>query len=101
MPQVPARLRRDRAAALRRAGADARARYLAGRLGAVLDVVVERSPAEGGGAITGRAPDYASVIVPEAAGRVAAGTILPVVVTGSDGERLLARVRQPEAGVGG
>lgn len=83
MPQVPASARRARAQALRQAGQAAKARYLAGRIGARVDVVVE---APG----IGRAPDYASVVFADTT--LAAGTIVPVRVTGSDDERLIASV---------
>lgn len=79
MPQVPGPVRRERAAALRRAGDAARGRYFATRVGARVDVVVETET-------TGRCPDFAPVALGAAA---RPGAILAVDILGATGEHLL------------
>jgi threonylcarbamoyladenosine tRNA methylthiotransferase MtaB len=54
MPEVPAPVRKERAARLRRAGAAALKRFLESRVGATAEVLVEAGS-------KGRAPDYAPV----------------------------------------
>jgi threonylcarbamoyladenosine tRNA methylthiotransferase MtaB len=78
MPQLPPALRSERAARLRAAGAAARARFLAGRVGAVEWVLVE---ADGRGLTAQGAPL-------RLAARAPAGALRRVRVTGHDGTTL-------------
>jgi threonylcarbamoyladenosine tRNA methylthiotransferase MtaB len=80
MPQVAAPLVKERAARLRRAGAEALARDLASRVGSEGEVLVER-PGQG------RAAFYAAVRFRDLA---EAGEVLPMRFVGSDGASLLA-----------
>ncbi|MCW8085842.1 MiaB/RimO family radical SAM methylthiotransferase [Sabulicella glaciei] len=80
MPPTPVALRRDRAARLRAAGLRERARFLAGRLGAEEEVLMEGKglgmTAHGAALRLSGAPD-------------APGTLLRARVTGTDGATLL------------
>jgi threonylcarbamoyladenosine tRNA methylthiotransferase MtaB len=87
MPQVPARVRKARAARLRAAGEAARASYLEGRVGSPASVLVERHG-------FGHDEYFATVRLEGAA---AAGTIVPARVTGVEGGELLA---EPSPGRG-
>jgi len=78
MPQLPGPVRQERAARLRAAGDRARARFLAGRVGAVAEVLVEEPRA-------GRCPSYAPVAL---AFEGEPGSLARVRFTGADGERL-------------
>ncbi|HYN38955.1 MAG TPA: tRNA (N(6)-L-threonylcarbamoyladenosine(37)-C(2))-methylthiotransferase MtaB, partial [Rhodospirillales bacterium] len=80
MPQVPGPVRRERAARLRTAGDAARARFLAGRVGILTEVLVE-TPG------VGRCPWYAPVAVPVDA---EPGSLLPVHIRAADAQRLYA-----------
>jgi len=83
MPQVAKSVRQERAARLRAAGDRARAFFLAGRVGARTDVLVEDET-------TGRCPHYAPVMLGFAA---EPGNIVPVRLSRADGERLYAEDR--------
>jgi threonylcarbamoyladenosine tRNA methylthiotransferase MtaB len=83
MPQVPGPVRRERAARLRAAGAAARARFLAGRVGTCAEVLVETKG-------SGRCPWYAPVTLSAPA---EPGSLLPVRIHAADTERLFAEVR--------
>ncbi len=78
MPQVAAPLVRERASRLREGGDVALRRHLATRRGRVLPVLVER-----GG--RGHAPDFS----PVATGALPPGRVVPMIITGDDGRRLL------------
>ena len=82
MPQVPGPVRRERAARLRAAGVGARARYFAGRVGTIAEVLVEK-------AHTGRCPWYAPVALDFA---VEPGTLVRVRIHAADDERLYAEM---------
>ncbi len=84
MPQVPAAVRRERAARLRNAGSEARNRYYAGQIGQTVEALVEKAG-------RGRGPDYAPLCLVGPRGlAAAAGTILPVRITGQDHDGLMA-----------
>jgi threonylcarbamoyladenosine tRNA methylthiotransferase MtaB len=84
MPQVPGPVRRARAARLREAGAHARARFFAGRVGTTTEVLVES-------AALGRCPWYAPVSLgASVAVGAEPGTLLPVRINAADQERLYA-----------
>ena len=76
-------MRRERAARLREAGAHARARFFAGRVGTTTEVLVE-------GAAIGRCPWYAPVALGPSAVGAEPGTLLPVRINAADKERLYA-----------
>ena len=82
MPQVPERARSDRAARLRDAGEAALARFLATRVGATADVLVEKNG-------FGRAPDHAPVRLSFAApeGAVIAARLVAVTDGALIGDR--------------
>jgi threonylcarbamoyladenosine tRNA methylthiotransferase MtaB len=80
MPQVPRPIVKQRAARLRQKGAQALARHLDGEVGSVRRVLAE-SPE------LGRTEQFLQV---RFATPVTPGTIVAVVVTGHDGQRLLA-----------
>ena len=72
MPQVPGPVRRERAARLRAVGDAALGRFLAGRVGRTVPVLIEDSG-------RGRCPHYTTIHV---AGAADHGSIVDVVVTG-------------------
>ncbi len=78
MPQVPAEVRRERAARLRQAGDAALARFLRSRVGSTTEVLVEKDN-------SGHCPHYAPVDLDFGA---PAGAIVPIRVTGANGQRL-------------
>ena len=80
MPQVPAPLRKARAARLREAGERELARYLADRVGETIEVLVERVG-------EGRGEHYARVRL---GGGHEPGAVVRARVTGSDGGALFA-----------
>lgn len=80
MPQVAGPLRRERAARLRAAGDAARTRFLAGRVGAMTEVLVETAG-------VARCPSYAPVAVGNDA---EPGSLLRVRIRAADTERLYA-----------
>jgi threonylcarbamoyladenosine tRNA methylthiotransferase MtaB len=80
MPQVPHRLRKERARLLRQDGEAALRRHLDAQLGARRAVLVESNS-------TGRTEQFASVRLTTAA---EPGTILDLTMTGHDGRHLLA-----------
>jgi threonylcarbamoyladenosine tRNA methylthiotransferase MtaB len=81
MPQLPVPLRRERAARLRQAGADARQAFFAGRLGRVESVLLE----QGG---RGHTEHFAPVRVAGAA--PAPGSLRPMRVLAADDQGLIA-----------
>lgn len=80
MPQVPGDVARQRAAELRAAGATEMTRFLAGRLGAGVRVLIERHG-------SGHCEHYLPVTVASAAPE---GAIVTAGVTGIDGDTLIA-----------
>lgn len=80
MPQVAATVRKARAAALRGAGARRRAAWLAGLVGTVQEVLVER-PGD-----RGHAPGFAEVHWP---GPAPIGRIALIAITATDGRTLI------------
>ena len=81
MPQVPSRVRKERAARLRAAGARAATRFLAGRIGSTAEVLVEAGR-------HGRSEHFAPVEVDRA---VKPATLVRVWLTGLRDARLLGR----------
>jgi threonylcarbamoyladenosine tRNA methylthiotransferase MtaB len=79
MPQVPAAVRKARAAALREIGERARRHYFNTRIGTTAMVLVEKERA-------GRCPDYAPVSLSFDA---AAGALVPAHITGATNDHLL------------
>ena len=84
MPQVPGDVIRDRAARLRAAGDAAMKNFMTSRIGQMTDVLIER---DGEGLCARYLPVRleAGGVVPEA------GRIVPVIITGLDGDTLTAR----------
>ncbi len=84
MPQVPGDVIRDRAARLRAAGDAAMKSFMESRIGQITDVLIER---DGEGLCARYLPVRleAGGVVPEA------GRIVPVIITGLDGDTLTAR----------
>jgi len=80
MPQLDRRIVKERAGRLRAAAGAARARFLAGEVGARRQVLVERGR-------LGRTEHNAEVLL---AGAAAPGSVVPVRITGVDGGRLMA-----------
>jgi threonylcarbamoyladenosine tRNA methylthiotransferase MtaB len=78
MPQIPARVVKERAAQLRQQGEVALARYLAAQQGRELEVVIERPG-------LGRTPGFAQLHLQAVA---TTGTLLTARVIASDGKRL-------------
>jgi threonylcarbamoyladenosine tRNA methylthiotransferase MtaB len=78
MPQIPARVVKERAAKLRQRGEVVLARYLAAQQGRELEVVIERPGLS-------RTPGFAQLHLKAAA---TAGTLLTARVIASDGKRL-------------
>jgi threonylcarbamoyladenosine tRNA methylthiotransferase MtaB len=85
MPQVPIAVRRERAARLRAVGQAALSARLASQVGTRSRVLVEESRE---GAAFARADDYAPVRVDREAPQ---GSVLPVLFTGAEPGRLIAR----------
>lgn len=81
MPQVPGKVRKERAARLRAVGDRNLTRWLDGRIGGTDRVLIEK---EG----TGRGEGFATITI---SGGAPAGVIVPVVVDRRDGGRLIAR----------
>ena len=90
MPQVPAPVRKARAARLRAAGGAALRRYLNVRVGSAAQVLIERDG-------RGRSEHYAPVRV-AAAGNGRAGTIVPVRLTGVENDMLVGELLPGQAG---
>ena len=82
MPQVPGRLRKERAARLRAAGTQAAARFLAGRIGSTAEVLVEQGR-------NGRSEHFAPVEVDRA---VEPGRLVRARLTDLCDGRLLGRL---------
>ncbi len=78
MPQVPGKLRKERAARLRALGAEREAAFLRSRIGGRAQVLVEKDG-------FGRSEHYAPVILP--AGHI--GEILPIEIKGLDKAQLI------------
>jgi threonylcarbamoyladenosine tRNA methylthiotransferase MtaB len=81
MPQVPAALRKERAARLRAAGAGAVRGFLAACVGRTVEALMERGA-------EGRSEQFAPVRLPTG---YAAGTLVRARVTGAGNETLIAR----------
>ena len=79
MPQVPAPLRKERAARLRAAGERALARFLESRVGASAEVLVERDR-------SGRCQYYAPVVLTFDA---APGAVVSATIAGTGGDHLI------------
>jgi threonylcarbamoyladenosine tRNA methylthiotransferase MtaB len=79
MPQVPAAVRKARAARLREVGESLRRRYFKTRIGTTATVLVEQPRA-------GRCPDYAPVSLSFEA---SAGEMVSVRITGATNDHLL------------
>jgi threonylcarbamoyladenosine tRNA methylthiotransferase MtaB len=86
MPQVTGTLRRERAARLRAAGDAARERFFASRVGALADVLVEKSS---GNAATGHCEHFSPVRIANA---VEPGHIVATRIIGTTTEGLVARL---------
>ena len=80
MPQVPAAVRKQRAARLREAGEAAAARFMDGRIGSAATVLVERDD-------SGYSEHYAPVRLTEAAPD---GALVRARIRGRDGAKLIA-----------
>lgn len=87
MPQVPSPLRKERAARLRAAGANALARFLAGQVGSEAAMLIE-APGRG------RSEHYALVRLDDGwlDGVATPGDVIRVLLTGSDGTTLQGRL---------
>ena len=85
MPQLAGDIIKDRAAALRDAGARQRAKTLEARVGTRQYVLVEKSG-------EGRTPCFARVQFQAASKAPKSGDIIPVRITGHDGARLLGEM---------
>lgn len=96
MPQIPGDVVKARAASLRAAGAAQRVKMLDSRVGSHMSVLVEK-PGEG------RSPCFARVDlenVHSTADAFASGEILPMRITGHDGERLQGLIDDTQLSAG-
>ncbi len=85
MPQLPGDVRKERAAALRAAGAAQVQRFLDTQIGSVADVLVEKDAA-------GRTPHFANVRIDGASdGKPADGVIVPARIVARDNDLLIAQ----------
>ena len=85
MPQLPGDVRKERAAALRAAGAARVQRFLDTQIGSVADVLVEKDAA-------GRTPHFANVRIDGASdGKPADGVIVPARIVARDNDLLIAQ----------
>ena len=82
MPQLGKAVAKDRATRLRARAAERKARWLASMIGSVQPVLVEQDG-------SGHAPNFATVRLQAPHPLAAAGLILPLRITGSDGQTLL------------
>ncbi len=90
MPQLPVRLRKERARRLRLIGARVREAALRPLIGRPLRVLVERRE---NGAALGHSEEFASVIIPDAEGnaRTAVGAVVTVLADALEEGHLIAR----------
>jgi len=85
MPQLPGDVRKERAAALRAAGAARVQRFLDTQIGSVADVLVEKDAA-------GRTPQFANVRIDGVSdGKPADGVIVPARIVARDNDLLIAQ----------
>jgi threonylcarbamoyladenosine tRNA methylthiotransferase MtaB len=84
MPQLPMAVRKERAARLRAAGAQAFSRFLDGQVGTPASVLIEKREADG--RCLGRSETFAPVLLD----RGAIGSVVEAVITGRDGDSLTA-----------
>ena len=89
MEQLPAAVKEERAHRAAEAAAAMHRTYLAGCVGKTYPVLFEQNRE---GCSLGHAPNYMDVAVPEGAYH---NRVLPVRITGSDGEKLLGEVVEP------
>jgi threonylcarbamoyladenosine tRNA methylthiotransferase MtaB len=87
MPQVDRRVAKERAARLRQKGEAALGQWLQQQIGAVTDVLVERSD---GCSNVGRTPQFAEVVLTTAGLPAATGATVSARVSGHDGRQLQA-----------
>ncbi|RMF10560.1 MAG: tRNA (N(6)-L-threonylcarbamoyladenosine(37)-C(2))-methylthiotransferase MtaB [Alphaproteobacteria bacterium] len=87
MPQVPVKIRKERAARLRTKGAERRDRFLDAQIGKPARVLVEKVE---GGQATGHSETFAPV---EIHAQLAPGTIIDVTITGRSDTGLVGEVR--------
>ncbi|MBO6676084.1 MAG: tRNA (N(6)-L-threonylcarbamoyladenosine(37)-C(2))-methylthiotransferase MtaB [Rhizobiales bacterium] len=85
MPQVDRPTIKARADRLREKGREALAKHLASQAGTTQPVLIERVA---DGLARGRIPAYTEVAIPVTGNGPAAGDILPVAITGHEGQRL-------------
>jgi threonylcarbamoyladenosine tRNA methylthiotransferase MtaB len=85
MPQLDRPTIKARADRLREKGREALAQHLASQAGTTQPVLIERVA---DGLARGRIPAYTEVAIPVSGNGPAAGDILPVVITGHEGQRL-------------
>jgi threonylcarbamoyladenosine tRNA methylthiotransferase MtaB len=85
MPQLDRPTIKARADRLREKGREALARHLASQSGTTQRVLIERVA---DGLARGRIPAYTEVAIPVSGNGPAAGDILPVAITGHEGQRL-------------
>ncbi|MEQ8656906.1 MAG: tRNA (N(6)-L-threonylcarbamoyladenosine(37)-C(2))-methylthiotransferase MtaB [Hyphomicrobiales bacterium] len=85
MPQLDRPTIKARADRLREKGREALGRHLAAQAGTIQPVLIERVA---DGLARGRIPAYTEVAIPVSGNGPAAGDILPVTITGHEGQRL-------------
>ena len=85
MPQLDRPTIKERADRLREKGRDALARHLASQSGTTQPVLVERVA---DGLARGRIPAYTEVAIPTSGNGPEVGSIVPVTITGHEGQRL-------------
>jgi threonylcarbamoyladenosine tRNA methylthiotransferase MtaB len=88
MPQLPMALRKERAARLRAAGGRALSRFLDTQIGKLAAVLIEKQEADG--RFLGRSETFALVLLPQIMAGGAAGAVVPVRISGREGEALTA-----------
>jgi threonylcarbamoyladenosine tRNA methylthiotransferase MtaB len=88
MPQLPMAVRKARAARLRAAGDRALSRFLDAQVGKPAAVLIEKREADG--RFLGRSETFAPVLLPQIVGVGAVGAVVPVRITGREGEALTA-----------
>lgn len=85
MPQLDRPTIKERADRLREKGRDALARHLASQAGTTQPVLIERVA---DGLARGRIPAYTEVAIPTSGNGPEVGSIVPVTITGHEGQRL-------------
>ncbi|MBV6657867.1 MAG: tRNA (N(6)-L-threonylcarbamoyladenosine(37)-C(2))-methylthiotransferase MtaB [Devosiaceae bacterium] len=85
MPQLDRQTIKARAERLRDKGRDALSAHLSAQIGTTQPVLIERVA---DGLARGRIPAYTEVAIPAAGNGPAVGAILPVTITGHEGQRL-------------